>query len=116
MAVDSFSGELASSVDSQPESRNTSAETSLDPEIHAVPPEGWRHSKDGWEHVSTWRQTPRPLGEIVMEQEMREPKWMKSALASVRGIPPLAFGLFQIAAIALIVNVTRREVQNATEV
>ena len=79
-----------------------------DAQGHAVPPEGWRRTKDGWEHVSTWRPTARPLGEIVLQQEMREPKWMKSALAGVRGIPPLAFGLFQITAIAVIVNVTQR--------
>lgn len=74
----------------------------------AVPPEGWRRTKDGWEHVSTWRPAPRPLGEIVLEQEMREPTWMKSALAGVRGIPPLAFSLFQITAIAVVVNLTKR--------
>ena len=77
----------------------------------AVPPEGWRRTKDGWEHVSTWRPVPRPLGEIVLEQEKREPAWMKSALAGVRGIPPLAFGLFQMTAIAVVVNLTKRRAE-----
>ncbi|MGI9472848.1 MAG: hypothetical protein ACR2NZ_15015 [Rubripirellula sp.] len=87
-----------------------------DVSIHSVPPEGWRHTKDGWEHVSTWRPAPRPLGEIVREQEEREPKWVKSTLAGVRGIPPLAFGLFQITAIAVIVNVSRKRSDGGTQI
>ena len=51
-----------------------------------VPPQGWRRTRDGWEHVSTWRPLGRPLGEIVMEQEAREPGWMKGRVGEAQAI------------------------------
>ena len=75
----------------------------------SVPPKGWRRTDRGWENVATWRPIARPLGEIVMRQEAREPNWMKSAMAKVRQVPPLAFAMLQIAAISAIVGVSRRE-------
>ena len=78
--------------------------------LRSVPPKGWRLTKDGWEHVSTWPPISQTIGEIVHEQESREPVWMKSILARVRGIPPLTFGLFQITVIAVIINVARKEI------
>ena len=72
----------------------------------AVAPEGWRRTKRGWENTSSWPLLPRPLGEIIRLQEDREPAWMQLALANVREVPPLVFGLIQITAIAVILNFT----------
>lgn len=74
-----------------------------------VAPEGWRRTIDGWEHVSTWLPIARPLGEIVLEQEAREPIWVRAGLAKVRRVPPLAFAMLQIAAISAIVGIARTE-------
>ena len=76
---------------------------------NAVAPQGWRRTDLGWEHVSTWRPVARPLGEIVLAQEAREPAWVKGTLAEVRQMPPLAFAFLQIAAIAGIFAVSRHE-------
>jgi hypothetical protein len=74
-----------------------------------IAPHGWRRTDLGWEDVSTWRRRPRPLGEIVMAQEAREPSWMKWALEELRQVPPLAFAMLQIAAISGIIGVSRTE-------
>lgn len=74
-----------------------------------ITPEGWRRTEQGWEDVSNWPPLPRPLAEIIMSQQQREPAWIQFALATVRGIPPLIFGMIQIAAIAVVVNVNRRK-------
>jgi hypothetical protein len=71
-----------------------------------IAPQGWRRTDQGWEHVSTWS-LPRPLGEIIEGQRDREPAWLQLTLARLRDVPPLVFGMLQIAAIALIVRFTR---------
>lgn len=71
-----------------------------------VLPEGWRRTKHGWEHVSTWR-IPRPLGQIIANQLDREPVWARNILAGLRSVPPLMFALIQITAIAAIINASR---------
>jgi hypothetical protein len=74
-----------------------------------VLPHGWRRTDQGWEDVSKWRTSARPLAEIIVQQEARESASVQSALASLHGIPPLAFALLQIAAVAGIVAVSRNE-------
>ena len=71
-----------------------------------VAPKGWRRTKHGWEHVSTWRPIPRPLGQIIETQFDREPAWARLMLERLRGVPPLMFALIQVTAIAAIVNVS----------
>jgi hypothetical protein len=73
-----------------------------------IAPQGWRRTEQGWEDVSKWPPLPRPLGEIILGQQEREPAWIQFSLATVRGIPPLAFAMLQIAAIAVVVNLSRR--------
>lgn len=70
----------------------------------SVPPQGWRRTANGWEHVSGWR-TPAalPLGELVTIQQRREPAWMQSAMRTLRELPPLAFAFLQLTCIAAIV-------------
>ncbi len=74
----------------------------------SVAPTGWRRTANGWENVATWTKPSRPLREIVAMQHEREPQWMRSTLAGVRGLPPLAFAMLQITAIAAIVAIGRR--------
>lgn len=80
----------------------------------SVAPAGWRRTDRGWENVATWRPSARPLGEIVMQQEAREPNWMKSAMARLRQLPPLAFAMLQIAAISAIVAFSQRDGRGET--
>jgi hypothetical protein len=70
----------------------------------SVPPQGWRRTANGWEHVSGWQQlASRPLGELVLNQRRREPVWIQTALRTLRQLPPLTFALLQLTAIAAIV-------------
>ena len=62
---------------------------------------------NGWENTSSWRLATRSLAEIVIAQQSREPKWMNQLLGGVRRVPPLAYALLQIAAIAGIVALSR---------
>ena len=78
-------------------------------EANPVSPQGWRRTDRGWEHVSTWRKFGRPLAEIVMDQQEREPGWIKSGLASIRKLPPLAFAMLQITAISAIFWLSQRD-------
>lgn len=74
-----------------------------------VPPQGWRRTDRGWEDVSTWRKIGRPLAEIVIAQQNREPGWVSSGLARIRELPPLAFAMLQIAAVSAIFWLARRD-------
>ena len=70
----------------------------------SVLPQGWRRTANGWEHVSRWQNPASlPLGELVLNQQQREPAWMKAVLRTLRMLPPLAFALMQLTAIAMIV-------------
>ena len=80
-----------------------------------VPPQGWRRTDRGWEHVSTWRKLGRPLAEIVMDQQEREPGWVKSGLASIRELPPLAFAMLQVTAISAIFWLSQRDRRRSSD-
>ena len=73
------------------------------PETHvaAVRPRGWRRTKNGWEHTSTWR-PKRSLAAILNEEQEREQHWVQHFLNGVRGVPPVAYACLQIAAISCI--------------
>ena len=68
----------------------------------AVKPTGWRRTRNGWENTATWRTSLASLGEIVRQQQEREPGWFKELLASVRGIPPWGVALLQLTAVITI--------------
>jgi hypothetical protein len=70
-------------------------------------PEGWRRTEQGWEHVSNWS-LPRSLGDIIESQQRREPVWAQFTLDLLNAVPPLVYGLIQIAAITVIVNIGGR--------
>ncbi len=74
-----------------------------------VAPQGWRKTKDGWEHVSTWPQPGKSINQWIDTQHDQEPPWLRHTFARLRTISPLMIALMQITAIALIVNVSRRE-------
>ena len=85
-------------------------------EIKTVMPSGWRRTKDGWEHVSTWThllpQTSTSINELIADQHDREPRWLRQAMKRVGQIPPLMIAVIQVAAIAAIAFVAeskRRE-------
>jgi hypothetical protein len=67
--------------------------------VTAVNPTGWRRTRNGWENTATWRTSLASLGEIVRQQQEREPRWFKKLLASVRGIPPWGVALLQLTAV-----------------
>ncbi len=78
-----------------------------------VAPEGWRRTRDGWEHVSTWDTVGQSINQLIAAQQEREPAWLRVAFAKIRRIPPLMIAMMQITAIAVIVNVSRsRRVEN----
>ena len=80
----------------------------------SVAPSGWRRTDRGWENVASWQKPSEPLGEIVLRQEKREPKWVRDSLATLRGLPPLAFAMLQITAISAIVAVSRERRVDST--
>lgn len=81
------------------------------PQAKSVTPQGWRRTDQGWEDVSAWRRPARPLGVIVLEQELRERGWLMDVLGELRAIPPLGFALLQLVIVWAIVAVSRSERQ-----
>ncbi len=73
----------------------------------AVIPEGWRRTKYGWEHTSTWTSlfANASINELIAIQRHREPAWIRYGFAKLRAIPPLMVAVLQITAIAVIVNI-----------
>ena len=74
-----------------------------------VMPVGWRRTKNGWEHVSTWPSfggaKAASINELIARQRDREPQWIRTAMARISNVPPLMVALIQITAIAAIVFV-----------
>jgi len=91
-----------------PESPAPVIETAYDGErvIKTVMPSGWRRTKDGWEHVSSWAhllpQKPTSINELIADQHDREPKWLRQTMKRVGQIPPLMIAVIQVTAIAAI--------------
>lgn len=69
--------------------------------IAAVTPRGWRRTKNGWEHTSSWR-PQRSLSDFVHVEQQREQFWIHHFFNGVRNVPPLAYACLQIAAISAI--------------
>ena len=69
--------------------------------VAAVTPRGWRRTKDGWEHTSSWR-PQRSLSDFVHVEQQREQFWIHHFFNGVRNVPPLAYACLQIAAISAI--------------
>lgn len=67
-----------------------------------VPPVGWRRTSNGWEHVSDWPAAAPSLNELILSQRAEEPAWARALFRHLRSVSPLAFGLFQLTAVALI--------------
>ena len=117
--------ELREDLRSSDPSNGLGDEASLPPETEViylqarganpVPPQGWRRTDRGWEHVSTWRRIGRPLAEIVMDQQDREPGWVNSGLARIRELPPLAFAMLQITAISAIFWLAGRDRRRSSD-
>ena len=69
--------------------------------IAAVTPRGWRRTKNGWEHTSSWR-PQRSLSDFLNVEQQREQFWIHHFFNGVRNVPPLAYACLQIAAISAI--------------
>ncbi len=83
----------------------------------SVLPKGWRRTSNGWEHVSHWRNPASlPLGELVVSQRQREPVLIQKILRSLREVPPLAFAMLQLTAIAAIVWVAEEQKKTRSEI
>lgn len=74
----------------------------------AVRPTGWRRTRNGWENAATWRTSLASLGDIVRQQQQREPDWFQNLLARVRSVPPWGVALLQIAAVVGVLLFERR--------
>jgi len=66
----------------------------------AVQPTGWRRTRNGWENTANWRPALASLGEIVRQQQEREPGWVSRVLARVRSVPPWGVALLQLIVVA----------------
>ena len=75
----------------------------------SVMPAGWRRTRNGWEHVSTWPSPGRypefTINELLQRQREREPKWIRMVMARISRVPPLMVALIQLTAIAAIMYV-----------
>jgi len=74
----------------------------------AVIPEGWRRTKFGWEHTSTWgiaKREPTPsIDHWITRTSNRVPSWSRGTLSGIRDLSPITLALCQILAIACIVR------------
>ncbi len=74
-------------------------------------PNGWRRTKDGWEHTNDWgvgANSKLSLNQHIAEQKSREPQWLQESLAIVRSLSPITIALFQISLISLIFVASER--------
>ena len=81
--------------------------------LNAVPPVGWRRTRDGWQHTAQWpianvSQATPSIATLIASQESQEPHWLQNAMKRIRDIPPLMIALLQIAAIAAILHISRK--------
>jgi len=74
----------------------------------AVQPTGWRRTRNGWENAATWRTSLASLGDIVRQQQEREPDWFQHLLARVRSVPPWGVAVLQLIAVAGVLLVEKR--------
>jgi hypothetical protein len=81
-------------------------------QLISVPPTGWRRTRNGWENTATWRPTLASLGDIVRQQQQREPIWMRNVLSQVRSVPPWAVAILQIVAVVVVLAVSGRKPEN----
>ncbi len=68
----------------------------------SVPPEGWRRTAAGWQHVSTWPKQNDSINSLLATQKSREPAMVRRAVQMIGGLSPATFALMQILAIGLI--------------
>ena len=83
-------------------------------QTNPVIPDGWRKTKDGWQHTSSWPHLKGSLSEIVTinqliaQQQASEPPWTRQIMLWLASVPPLAIAVAQILAIWMIVKITNR--------
>ncbi len=89
--------------------KKTSALATLDNSMgsgpRAVLPAGWRRTADGWQHVSTWKESPikrLSLSQLVLAQRDAEPFWLRQATEYLRRTPPGCFALAQLLCVGLL--------------
>ena len=85
--------------------------TSVDSSARAALPSGWRLTKHGWEHTSTWTLSNASINQLIAAQRDREPAWIRFGFSKLRSIPPLMVALLQITAVAVITNIAKNHRQ-----
>lgn len=99
----------AKSADVSPDSPITSVPTY----IAAAVPNGWRLTRDGWEHTSTWNPGGPSINRLIEDQRNREPAWIRFGFLKLRSIPPLMVAVLQITAIAVITSIAENQRRSA---
>jgi hypothetical protein len=78
----------------------------------AVPPTGWRRTRYGWEHVSTWPTlgsvSGKSINEVIEQQIRREPPWARALMSGLSEIPPVAIAMVQLTAIFIVLFIADR--------
>ncbi len=70
--------------------------------LNSVPPEGWRRTNRGWEHVSSWTSPTESIASLMETQAAREPAFARGLLAQVSKLSPVTFAMCQVVAILAI--------------
>ena len=84
-------------VQSVPRARSVSGR-----KLTSVPPEGWRRTNRGWEHVSSWASPTKSIDSLMETQAAREPAFARGLLAQVSKLSPVTFAMCQVVAILAI--------------
>jgi hypothetical protein len=109
-----FSIALLSGCDSRQHLVNSVAfQVTASADSKAVVPQGWRRTKFGWEHTSTWNlaaaeAAPPSLQEWIDRTSRRNPHWTNNLLSKIRSLSPITIALAQIALIGLILGASSR--------
>ena len=80
---------------------------------NSVAPNGWRRTKDGWEHTSNWAieasgHADKSISELMQLQSKRESPWARTAMKVMRECPPHWIAVIQVLLIGVICSVSKK--------
>ena len=86
---------------------------SAPPNSNSVAPNGWRRTKDGWEHTSNWAieasgHANKSISELMQLQSKRESPWARTAMKTIRECPPHWIAVIQVLLIGVICSVSKK--------
>lgn len=70
--------------------------------LKSVPPQGWRRTNRGWEHVNSWKSPTISMDSLMQTQAAREPVLARDLLTKVSKLSPVTFAVCQVVAILAI--------------